>query len=182
VNGGWLASYVALWVLVLVLSVAVIALLREIGVLHTRIAPMGTHFAGEGPELSGDAPDVGLDWSASALTAVVFTSPTCVICKELVPSIAALRRQYREVRLQTVDLDDSTQPVFDAFRVRSTPYVVTVGRDGIVRGRGVANTLEQMEELVRESLLGPAADRTAMASTTNGDDGTRLVSHTHDGT
>ena len=149
----WVASYVMLWLAVVVLGVAVIALLRQLGVLHARLAPMGTHFAGEGPDLDSHAPAVGLAYDRAVLTVVAFTSPTCTVCRELRPSLDALRRQYRELQVHVVDLDSTTQSVFDAFLVRSTPYIVTVDRDGIVRGRGVANTLEQVEELVRESKL-----------------------------
>lgn len=155
-NGtAWVVSYVALWLLVVVLAVAVVALLRQIGVLHARLAPLGTHFAGEGPELDEPAPAVGLDYAAVPLTVLVFTSPTCVVCRELGPSVEAMRRQYRELRVEVVDLgrDRGGQPVFDAFNVRSTPYVVTVDRQGVVRGRGVANSLEQIEVLVRESRM-----------------------------
>lgn len=152
-TGSWRVAFVVLWVLVALLAVAVVALLRQIGVLHQRLAPMGTHFASEGPELDAPAPSVGIDWSSSTLTVLLFTSPTCVLCRELKPSLDAFRRQYRELRVQTVDLD-SEGPVFDAMAVRSTPYVVAVDRGGVVRGRGVANSLEQIEELVREARLG----------------------------
>ena len=152
-NGPWLVAFLALWLVVAVLAVAVVALLRQIGVLHQRLAPMGVHFASEGPVLDAPAPGVGIDWSVSTLTVLLFTSPTCVLCRELKPSLDAFRRQYRELRVQTVDLE--TEPaVFDAMAVRSTPYVVAVDRDGVVRGRGVANSLEQIEELVREARLG----------------------------
>ncbi len=151
-SGLWLVSYIALWVAVGVLGFAVLVLLRQIGVLHARVAPMGTHFAGEGLDVGVTAPDVGLVYKERPLTVLVFTSPTCTICQELKPSLAAIRRQYREVTVETID--HSQQPaVFDAFRVRSTPYVVTIDRRGTVSGRGVANTLEQVEELVRESLI-----------------------------
>ena len=152
----WVASYVVLWLAVLVLGVAVVALLRQLGVLHARLAPMGTHFAGEGPDLDSHAPAVGLAYDRATLTVLAFTSPTCTVCRELRPSLEALRRQYRELQVHVVDLEPPTQPVFDAFLVRSTPYIVIVDRGGIVRGRGVANTLEQVEELVRESKLAAA--------------------------
>jgi thiol-disulfide isomerase/thioredoxin len=152
----WIASYVALWAAVLVLSFAVVALLRQLGVLHARLAPMGTHFAGEGPDLDSAAPAVGLAYDRAVLTVLAFTSPSCTVCHELRPSLDALRRQYRELQVHVVDLEPTTQPVFDAFLVRSTPYIVTVDRSGVVRGRGVANTLEQVEELVRESKLASA--------------------------
>jgi thiol-disulfide isomerase/thioredoxin len=150
-GGLWTLSYIALWVAVLVLAIAVVALLRQIGVLHARLAPLGTHFAGEGPELDSAAPSVGLDWNTSPLTTVLFTSTTCTICRELKPSIDALTRQYRDLRFETVDAD-ANAATFSAFSVRSTPYIVTVDRNGIVRGRGVANSIEQIEQLIGESL------------------------------
>ena len=149
----WLASYLMLWLAVVVLGFAVVVLLRQVGVLHARLAPMGTHFAGEGPALDSIAPAVGLAYDRAVLTVMAFTSRSCTVCRELRPSLDALRRQYRELQVHIVDLDPQTQPVFDAFEVRSTPYIVTVDRAGIVRGRGVANTLEQVEELVRESRM-----------------------------
>jgi type IV secretory pathway TrbF-like protein len=63
-----------------------------------------------------------------------------------------MERQYRDLRLVEVELGEPTQPVFSAFQVRSTPYVVTVDSKGVVQGRGVANTLEQVEVLVEEGL------------------------------
>ncbi len=154
-GGVWVLSYVLLWLAVLVLGVAVVALLRQIGVLHARLAPMGVHFAGEGPEVDTDAPlAVGVSYASSALTLLAFTSSTCEVCAALAPSIEALGRQYDDVALHVVDLDVDRQ-VFDAFNVRSTPYVVTVDRDGRVRGRGVANSLEQIEELIETSVSRP---------------------------
>lgn len=147
----WIIAYLALWAAVIALGVTVLALLRQIGVLHARIAPMGTHFAGEGPEVGSVAPAIGLNYER-ALNLVVFTSATCTICRELKPSIDALRRQEVGLTVHSVNLEEN-RSVFDAFSVRSTPYIVTVGRDGLVLGRGVANSLEQIEELLREARL-----------------------------
>jgi thiol-disulfide isomerase/thioredoxin len=152
-NGSvWIATYVLLWLAVLVLSIVVVALLRQVGVLHARMRPMGVHFAGEGPERLEPAPGAAsIDYSRNALTLIAFTSPTCEICKELMPSLEAIRREYSD--LQYVQFDHGPDsPMFLEFNVRSTPYVVTVDRDGIVQGRGVANSLEQVEELIAESI------------------------------
>jgi hypothetical protein len=148
----WIIGYVVLWVAVITLGITVLALLRQIGVLHTRIAPMGTHFAGEGPDVGSTAPDIGISYSRSPLTLVVFTSATCTICRELKSSIDALRRQEVGLVVHSVSLEDNRN-VFDAFNVRSTPYVITINRDAYVQGRGVANSLEQIEELIREARL-----------------------------
>lgn len=148
----WVATYVLLWIAVLVLSVAVVALLRQIGVLHARLHPLGVHFAGEGPELDSVAPPLAeAPYREQELTLVAFTAPTCEVCAVLRPSLDALRRSYREVRVHVLDLDDRTRATFNAFNVRSTPYLVAVDRDGVVRGRGVANSLEQVEELLDEA-------------------------------
>jgi hypothetical protein len=147
----WIIAYAVLWVAVVALGVTVLALLRQIGVLHARIAPMGTHFAGEGPEVGSRAPAVGLNFERS-LNLLVFTSATCTICHELKPSIDALRRQEVGLTVHSVNLE-ANRSIFDAFSVRSTPYIVTVDRDGKVLGRGVANSLEQIEELLREARL-----------------------------
>ena len=151
-NGSvWVASYVILWVLVLVLSVAVVALLRQIGVLHARLHPLGANFAGEGPALESTAPPIDdVTYRDAPLTLLTFTSPGCEVCKVLRPSLDALRRGYPEVQLREVDLE-TARSVFDAFNVRSTPYVVAVDGGGIVRGRGVVNSLEQIEELLEVS-------------------------------
>jgi methylamine dehydrogenase accessory protein MauD len=156
VNGSvWIASYVLLWLAVLGLSLAVVALLRQIGVLHARLHPMGVHFGGEGPELgSVAAPVPGLAYGEAPLTLLAFTSPTCDVCKVLRPSLDAVERSYRDVQVRILDLDDATQPTFSDFNVRSTPYVVAVGADGTVKGRGVANSLEQVEELMAEAARG----------------------------
>jgi hypothetical protein len=152
----WIVAYVALWLVVIALGVTVIALLRQIGVLHARIAPMGTHFAGEGPEIGAIAPSVGLNYARSPLTLVAFTSATCTICRELKPSIDALRRQEVGLTVHTVSLEDE-RGTFDAFNVRSTPYMITIDRTGRVLGRGVANSLEQIEELIKEARLDSSA-------------------------
>lgn len=152
-GAGWIASYVALWVAVVVLGLAVVALLRQIGVLHARLSPMGVHFAGEGPELDAPAPLAGpFSYEDASLTLVAFTSPTCEVCERLRPSLVALRREYGDVHFVELEHGDRTAPTFRAFNVSNTPYFVAVDRDGIVRGRGVANSLEQVEELIEEAL------------------------------
>ena len=148
----WIATYVLLWLAVLALSLAVVVLLRQIGVLHARLHPLGVHFAGEGPVLDEPAPGLpGTDYGRTDVTLVAFTAPTCEVCAALRPSLDALGRQYEEVSIRVIDLDDRTSPTFNAFNVRSTPYLVAVDRAGLVRGRGVANSLEQVEELLLEA-------------------------------
>lgn len=149
----WIASYVLLWVAVCVLSVAVVVLLRQIGVLHARIRPLGVHFAGEGLEPGTPAPRTpAVEFDGTPVTLMTFTSPTCSICASLVPALRALERDYADVDVHVVEHADATREVFRAYNVSSTPYLVAVGADGLVRGGGVANSLEQVEELLSDVL------------------------------
>ena len=148
-GGVWIASYVLLWVAVLVLALAVVVLLRQIGVLHARVRPMGVHFAGEGLPEGAPAPAMDrFDFTAARLTLLAFTSPTCEVCAALLPSLRSLRRGYHDVALEVIESDAQTASVFRAYNVSATPYVIAVDADGRVRGGGVANTLEQVEELI----------------------------------
>ena len=165
-GGVWVASYVLLWVAVLVLGFAVVVLLRQIGVLHARLRPMGVHHANEGPERGAPAPIVGAAGVAgyrSPVTLVAFTSPTCELCRTLVPALHRIEDEYPEVTISVVEHSPATVEVFGAFNVHSTPYVVAVDGQGIVRGGGVANTLEQVEVLV-EATLHPVPGSSATRS------------------
>lgn len=157
-GGVWVASYVLLWLAVLGLSLAVVALLRQVGVLHARLRPLGAHMAGEGPPVGTPAPrSEGLDYGAASLTLLAFTSPRCDVCRSLVPSLSYLERDYAtDVRVVVLDHGPTTAELFSAFNVHSTPYFVTVGPDGVVRGGGVANSLEQVEVLLEESIASAA--------------------------
>lgn len=149
----WIASYIALWLAVVVLAIIVVALLRQVGVLHARLRPLGTHAAAEGPALGTVAPVVdAFDYGESKLTLLAFTSASCDICHELVPSLRVIDRDYPGVRLAVVEHGRQGSAVFGAFSVASTPYLVAVDRNGVVRGRGVANSLEQAEVLVEDAL------------------------------
>ena len=58
-------SHLLLWVVVLVLGVAVLALARQVGVLHERIAPMGALMMDSGPKVGELAPSFTLRRSAA---------------------------------------------------------------------------------------------------------------------
>lgn len=158
-GGVWVASYVLLWVAVVVLGVAVVVLLRQIGVLHARLRPQGVHGANEGPARDAPAPAVGgFGFADADVTLVTFTSPTCEICHALVPSLSALQREYPGTAVEVVEHGPATLGVFRGYAVTSTPYVVAVDRAGIVRGGGVANSLEQVEVFL-ESVSQPRQDQ-----------------------
>jgi methylamine dehydrogenase accessory protein MauD len=112
VTGIWLVSYAILWVLLLLLVLVVIALARQIGLLHKRLRPVGARMTNSGPEIGQRISDPirGLDLQGQLIavhakpfrqTLLVFVSPNCVSCSELAPALGSLWRSER-VRLDLV--------------------------------------------------------------------------------
>ena len=152
-SGWWAAAFVAQWVLLAVLAIVVVALARQVGVLHLRLAPLGAlEVDDEGPRL-GDAPPVRTARSHDGSETVVggpgprrllaFVSPTCPICEQVLPSLppAAAATQ---MTLQVV----SDRALEVAYAVPGVPFVVVLDESGIVRSKGTVNSLEQVEGLI----------------------------------
>lgn len=172
-------SNVVLWILVLVLAGVVLALVRQIGILHERVAPAGALMLEGGPRVGEAAPvrDVE-DWSGAPLrvggaaadgraTLLFFLSPTCPVCKALLPVLASVRGAEREW-LRVILSSDGPRAEHEAFvdehglarfpyvlspslglafRVGRLPYAVLLDRDGVVRAAGLVNTREHVESL-----------------------------------
>lgn len=175
VSGWWLVSYVVLWALVVALSLLVVSLARQVGTLHLRLGPQGAlEVDDEGPplgqmpppaevrDLAGRAVVVGGPGEAQLL---LFVSPTCPICREVLPSVPAVARTGALAPYVLVDEDDPDllqryrggrlgAPVIPApelarsYGIPGSPYVVVLDEAGIVRAKGTVNNLEQMEGLV----------------------------------
>lgn len=174
-NGWWLASYLVLWLLVVALVVVVVALARQIGTLHLRMGPRGAleiddegPALGEAPEsfevttIDGDAIHIGGPGEAQLL---MFVSPGCMVCEQVLPAIGAVARAGSFVPYVLTDVDPfeaerafrpkrlpasvaSARPVVESLRVPGTPYVVLLDDRGVVLAKGTINNLEQMEGLV----------------------------------
>lgn len=122
-------SNVLLWIAVLVLAGVVLALLRQVGLLHQRIAPVGALAGDAGPPLGARAPVVeARDWSgalervgapsaAGRSTLLVFLSPTCPVCASLLPALHAMaqaERSWLDVRVAS----DGPRAEHEAFVAR----------------------------------------------------------------
>src|SRR5579862_2590080 len=107
-----LISNIVLWVAVLALAAVVVALVRQIGVLHERVAPAGALASRQGLRVGAAVPRFELmTWSgapcpiggpdpARQATLLVFVSPTCPVCKTLLPILdSVLRGERRRARL-----------------------------------------------------------------------------------
>src|SRR5260370_41525185 len=89
-----------LWGVVTILALTVLALARQIGVLHERVAPAGALLNGAGPgvgepsprlevhALARNAVTVGGRLAAGRALLMLFVSHTSPICKKLIPGAA----------------------------------------------------------------------------------------------
>lgn len=133
-------SNAVLWVVVLALLVVVLALTRQVGVLHERIAPAGALMLNRGLAVGEQAPAldvVALDGRNLRLgvqrpdglsTLILFVSPTCPVCESLLPVIRSSRKDEQSW-LEIVLASDGDPAAHREF-VRSHgltdfPYVVS---------------------------------------------------------
>jgi methylamine dehydrogenase accessory protein MauD len=180
-------SNVILWVAVLALLGTVFALARQIGVLYERISPMGALMLDAGPKVGDVAPALDLTTLDGAPFAtggtrarsllLFFLSPTCPVCKKLLPilrRIAADERGWLDIAFAS----DGERDEHEAFRTRAglhdypyvlstelgmayrigkLPYAVLVDESGQVRAKGLVNSREQLESLFTARDLGVAS-------------------------
>ncbi len=174
-QGWWIASYVVLWGLVVMLSVMVVALARQIGTLHLRLGPRGAlEMDDEGPPL-GEAPErvltqdvdghpVGIGGPGHPQL-LLFVSPGCRVCEQVLPGLPAIAQHgpFTPIIVTDVDAHESKREpaiagakstvvpgadIAQAYEVPGTPYVVVLDGLGVVRSKGTVNNLEQFEGLI----------------------------------
>lgn len=96
----FMASYIALWILVALLIVALAALVKQIALLHRRIAPTGARIMNAGPSIGETVPPfsatdihgkpVHIPSSDVLYTILVFVSSSCPACDELGPALRSI--------------------------------------------------------------------------------------------
>lgn len=186
-NDALVIAVVVLWVLVLVLLAAVFALSRQIGILYERVAPMGALMLDSGPKVGEAAPVFEVDAlsggrivigrSAPLSTLLFFLSPTCPVCKKLLPILRSTARSEKEW-LRIVLASDGERPAHEVFyrnqrldpfpyilskevglgfQVGKLPYAVLLDETGRVRAKGLVNSREQLESLFTAKELGVAS-------------------------
>jgi len=152
-SGWWTAAFVAQWILLVVLCVVVVALARQVGTLHLRLGPRGAlEIDTEGPAVGEALPSVEAHadsgaplvlGGAGARRLVLFSSPTCIVCREVAPAVPAAARAA-DLLPQIVHDPEAER----TFEVPGTPFLLVLDELGIVRAKGTVNTLEQVEGLV----------------------------------
>ncbi len=176
-----LVSNVVLWVIVVLLALVVLALARQVGILHERVAPAGALMPTSGPkvgeltealsltDLRGETVTVGGASRARLHTMIMFISPTCPVCKSLVPTAKSLAGTERK-RMRLVFASDGdrieqhqayakdlaldkyhyvlSEKLGMRYEVSKLPFAVLIGADGTLQSKGLVNTREHLESLI----------------------------------
>jgi methylamine dehydrogenase accessory protein MauD len=179
-------SNAVLWAVVIVLCVALLAVIRQLGVLHERLAPVGALMLAKGLKVGEPAPAItvedldrrsitfGTARADDRATLLMFVSPTCPVCKALLPvlkSSLASERDWLDIVLAS-DGENAVQREFVqaqrlnnfpyvvsaalgiAFQVSRLPYAALIDAQGVLRARGIVNSREHLESLFEAKRLG----------------------------
>jgi methylamine dehydrogenase accessory protein MauD len=180
-SGAWLASYVVLWLLVLVLGFLLAGALRQLGLLQLRLGDdPGALITDTGLERGVEAPDfTGIDSETEELITlsqlpaaprlIVFASPGCLSCRELIPGLNEVRKTRggefdfvvvcrgdvgscqsfgRMNRLEAPMVIDTTGQIEKDYLVTLTPFAYLLDHERRVVIRGIANDWRQLESLL----------------------------------
>ena len=193
-------SNIVLWVVVLGLLAVVLALTRQLGVLHERIAPVGALMLNKGlavgekapaldlVDLDGASRNVGAPRSDGRSTLLLFVSPTCPVCKSLLPVVKSSgkdERDWLDVILASDGNPDEHREFARANGLNGVPYVVSaplgmtyqvsrlpfaalVDEAGVLRARGLVNSREHLESLFEAKRLGVASIQDYFANASAG--------------
>ncbi len=131
------------------LSVAVLALAREVGMLRLRLGPgAALEILEEGPAV-GSRTELISRFHAHEVTQLalgVFVSDGCHACRGLEPAIASLARD--PMLAVEVFEEQADEVAWRALAVPGSPYAVALDLSGTVLAKGTFNNLAQLESVL----------------------------------
>jgi methylamine dehydrogenase accessory protein MauD len=194
-----LISNILLWILLVAMACVILALVRQIGVLYERVAPAGALMVGSGPKVGEAAPIVtvtdlsdrlgGVGGERNRSTLLFFLSPTCPVCKTLLPVLKSVGRSEHKW-LDIALASDGARTDHEAFvrehglggfpyllsaelgiayRVAKLPYAMLIDSAGVIRSAGLVNTREHLESLFEASERGVASVQDFVRRTRQGE-------------
>jgi methylamine dehydrogenase accessory protein MauD len=182
-SGVWLGSYIVLWLLVLVLGFLLAGALRQLGLLQLRLGDdPGALITDTGLERGSNAPDftavdaqseepVTLSEMPAVPRLVVFASPGCLSCRELIPGLNEVRKTRggefdflvicrgdvescqgfgRQNGLEAPMVVDTNGQIEKDYLVTLTPFAYLLDHERKVVIRGIANDWRQLESLLEQ--------------------------------
>jgi len=175
---------ILLWVVVLLLIVAFIAMSRQVGILFERVTPLGALTNDAGPMVGEAAPvfhlpsltggDVVIGSKRDRSTLLFFLSPTCPVCKKLLPILRSISQsesdwldlvlasdgdpEKHKRFIETAQLGDfpyvNSTELGMTYRVSRLPLAVLIDGTGVIRSKGLVNNREQVESLFNAKEMG----------------------------
>jgi methylamine dehydrogenase accessory protein MauD len=192
-----IVSQILSWIVILGLGIALLALARQVGVLHVRVAPAGALLTGKGPVVGEAAPvldvttidgaplAIGKTLAKGRMQLLLFVSPHCPLCKELIPIAKNFVRREKldivfvgddaleEQRAMIARLDMTGLPFVNGpivgrtFHVDRLPHAVLIGSTGTVLSKGLVNSREHLESLVTAHEMGVVSVQDYLAKSPN---------------
>jgi len=184
----WLiVSQVLMWVVVVALALTCLALARQVGVLHERIAPAGALAINQALKPGDAAPELRLETlDGEAVTIggardraqlLFFVAPDCPMCKTLLPvikSVARAERRETDIILASDGEADEhrryraragleglpyvlSERLGRSYGVAKLPYAALIGEDGRIAALGLVNSREHLESLLEAKAQGVAS-------------------------
>ena len=183
-------SNLLLWIALIALAVVVLALTRQIGVLHERVAPAGALTLSGGIKAGESMPEIELVTLTGASLSTrrfatsnrgvlfFFLSPTCPVCKQLLPVVTRIAREERAWMDLVFASDGSMRAEHEAYvaergidefpyvlsqelgmrlQVGKLPYAALIDETGVLIAKGLVNTREHLESLLEARRLGVAS-------------------------
>ena len=182
-----LFAVIMLFLLVIGLIFGFFVLARQIGILYERVSPVGAMINDSGPKIGEVSPvfnlpsltgaPITIGQPSSEHTLIFFLSPTCPICKKLLPSLRSIQKSesnWVSVVLAS-DGEESKHRAFIeeanlagfpyviseqlgvTYRVARLPFAVLLDGEGVVKAKGLVNTREQLESLFNAAETGYAS-------------------------
>ena len=170
-------AVVALWLVVIAMALMMWVMLRQIGVLYERVAPVGALMDAAGPQIGEASPifplqsltggNIRVGASGDKAMLIFFLSPTCPVCKQLLPVLSGIQsaeRTWLDVVLASDGSQDKHIEFIErqklsnfpyvlstdlgmAYRVQRLPFAVLLDQSGVVKAKGLINNREQLESL-----------------------------------
>ena len=171
-------SQIISWLVIASLAIALIALARQVGVLHMRVAPAGALTTANGPAVGDASPrldvvamdgrsiEIGGMLKGRAMRLLMFVSADCPLCKNLIPAAKSFAKAERIELVFVGDDDPAVQRRMIAqqgledyafvngpetgltFHVDKLPHAVLMDAAGKILSRGLVNSREHLESLV----------------------------------
>ncbi|MDH2432344.1 methylamine dehydrogenase accessory protein MauD [Pokkaliibacter sp. MBI-7] len=173
-----------LFIAVIGLGIGFFILARQIGILFERIAPMGALVNDSGPRVGDTSPTFDLPSltggkvligkGANRAKLIFFLSPTCPVCKKLLPILRSVRDSegnWLDVVLASDGEADKHQRFINhtgltdfpyvlstelglGYRVSRLPFAVLLDSNGVITSKGLINSREQLESLFNAHEMG----------------------------